>query len=354
MSESEDQTQAPSKRRIDEAKAQGVVARSPELTSAVGLLAAVVLIGALGGSLATALQDAIRSPFVELTAFHADLETITAFISAILFRVMLPLVGIVFGVVAAMIVAHQAQVGGLWAPSLIAPDLSRIWSPAGFDWSAKAGRGMWGIAKAAIVVAVVAWAIRSEFVAMHAIAYMSARQVAVASAMIMKGLAYKIGLATLVLGLADYLMARQRVDAMLRVTPDQNREEQKAIEGDPAVRSRRMSMAKAWRADPGDVLKEAVIVVTGPAGLAVVLGGDGPPGKITVKAIGRGGSGAKLQKNAKKLGIPVVANNAISVHFSGTAARNQALSATLSQQLADLWPKTPTTLPLPVSARSPR
>ncbi len=48
---SEDRTQPPSKRRRQLAREQGQVAHSPELTSAAGWLAAVVLLGVMGDDL---------------------------------------------------------------------------------------------------------------------------------------------------------------------------------------------------------------------------------------------------------------------------------------------------------------
>src|SRR4051812_18256248 len=119
---SEDRTQAPSKRRRDEARSRGLVARSPELTAAVGLLAAVALVGALGGSLASGLIDVLRAPFVDAPTSPPDLAAVAIMIRAVAFRVIAPLAGILVGVLVAMLAAHQAQVGGLWTPGLLAPD----------------------------------------------------------------------------------------------------------------------------------------------------------------------------------------------------------------------------------------
>ncbi|MDB5351250.1 MAG: flagellar biosynthesis pathway, component FlhB [Planctomycetota bacterium] len=335
---SEDRTQAPSKRRRDEARSRGMVARSPELTAAVGLLAAVALLGAWGGALASGLLDVIRAPFVASPSWDTDAIAVSASIRAVVVHVMMPLCGILGGVVVAMIAAHQAQVGGLWAPSLLSPDLARIWSPSGPDWGTRAARGVWGIAKTAIIVAVVAWSIRSEVATMTALSRMETPDLARSSGTILKGLAYTLGLALLALGLLDYYLALGRVEAMLRVTPDEHREDQKAIDGDPAVRSRRQSLARAWRSDPGEILTGAVVVVTGSSGLAVVLGGEGPPGKITVRGIARGTSGAVLKRSAERAGLIVVESPLLARHFAGASARTHALPEALGRELATIWP----------------
>ena len=106
---SEDRTQAPSKRRRDEARARGVVARSTELTAAVGLLAAVALLGAWGGSLATGLIELVRAPLVATPSWNADVIAISVTIRAGVVRVMMPLGAILGGVVVVMITAHQVH-----------------------------------------------------------------------------------------------------------------------------------------------------------------------------------------------------------------------------------------------------
>lgn len=333
---SEDRTQAPSKRRRDEARAQGVVARSSELTAAVGLLAAVTLLGAWGGSLASGLLDLIRTPL--LASLAPDADTVTAMILAAAFRVIFPLTGLLGGVVVAMVAAHQAQVGGLWVPGLIGPDLDRLWPLSGGDWASRAARGVWGIAKAAVVVAVVALSIRGEFGAMATLARMETRDLALSCGTLLKALAYTVGLGTLCLGLVDYFLANRRVEAMLCVTPDQQREDQKAVDGDPAVRSRRNRLSRSWRSDPSDLLAGAALVLTGPAGLSVVLGGEGPPGKVLVRGSARGASGATLRRSAERAGLPVVESPSLALHFAAASARNHTLPEDLRRSLVAIWP----------------
>ena len=61
---SEDRTQPPSKRRRQMAREQGQAAHSPELTAAVGWVAAVALLGFFGDDLAVALTGLVRGSLV--------------------------------------------------------------------------------------------------------------------------------------------------------------------------------------------------------------------------------------------------------------------------------------------------
>ena len=335
---SEDRTQAPSKRRRDEARARGVVARSPELTAAIGLLAAVAMLGAWGGSLASACVELVRTPFLMSTS-PDGIEAVAILIRASAMRVFLPLAAIVLGVSLAMIAGHQAQVGGMWASNLIAPDLRRVWSPSGADWASRAGRGAWGIAKAALLVVVAAWAIRHDWPTLAAMHGQAASVLGSTAAASLRRVAFALGMAALVLGLVDYWFAHRRVEELLRTTLEENREDAKAIEGDPAVRARRLRLAKSWRADPREVLAGAVVVVTGPGGLAIVLGGEGPAGTVIVRASARGASGAMLRRSAERAGLSVVASPLLAMHFAGSSARTAALPESLRLALAEAWPR---------------
>ena len=333
---SEDRTQAPSKRRREEARARGLVARSPELTAAIGLLAAVALVGAWGGPLASACVDLLRTPFL-MDASPEGIGAVSALVRGSAVRVLVPLMGIVLGVSLAMIAAHQAQVGGLWASNLIAPDARRLWSPSVADWASRAVRGAWGIAKAALLVVVAAWAIRQEWTTLAGLHGRDVSALASTAAASLRRLTFALGLAALAVGLIDYLLAHRRVEEVLRTTPEENREDTKAVEGDPAVRARRLRLAKAWRADPGEVLAGSVVVLTGPAGLAVVLGGEGPPGKVIVRASARGASGAMLKLSAERAGLRVIESAALARHFASPAARTQALPESLGCALVEAW-----------------
>jgi flagellar biosynthesis protein FlhB len=199
-------------------------------------------------------------------------------------------------------------------------------------------RGAWGIAKAFLLVLVAAWAIRSEWTILESLGRRGHLDFATTSAAAIRRLAFALGIATLALGLLDYFMARRRVEAALQTTPEESREEAKSIDGDPAVRARRLRLAKSWRADPGEILNGAVIVLSGPGGLAVVLGGNGPLGKVVVKGSARGASGAMLKKSANRAGLTVVDSPELARHFATASARTQVLNAVLRQELAEIWP----------------
>src|SRR5207253_2411193 len=109
-----------------EARERGQVAHSSELTAAVGLLAATFLLGVFGGPLAAVLLGLLREPLTGPPILLADPVEVVAWLRHLASAVALPLGTIALGAAAAAIAAHQIQVKGLWVPSLLAPDLTRL------------------------------------------------------------------------------------------------------------------------------------------------------------------------------------------------------------------------------------
>ena len=86
---------------------------------------------------------------------------------------------------------------------------------------------------------------------------------------------------------------------MLRTTPEQQREDRRVMEGDPAARAQRQSVARAWRADSPELLAGASLLLTGPGGLTLVLAGGPPPRRVTVRTVIKGNAGLKLRRSAE-------------------------------------------------------
>src|SRR4051794_30519033 len=93
--EGEDRTQDASKTRLQQAREQGHVPHSAELTAAAGLLAATVLLGVWGDDLASALIALLRDPLTGPPSLTASPEEVVARLRQMAFAVAIPLGSIV-------------------------------------------------------------------------------------------------------------------------------------------------------------------------------------------------------------------------------------------------------------------
>lgn len=344
---SEDRTQEPSRRRRDLARQRGQVARSPELTAAVGMLAAVVLIGAWGGDLTAALVRLVREPLETASpspaaAIPGDPAVLVDSLRGAAGAVALPMGMILGGVVLAMIAAHQIQTGGLWAPGLLTPDIQRLWagSGGGEGLTARLVRGVWGLLRALAIVAIAAWMIRADLPALAGLTRLEVPSLARAAGALLKGFAYAVGLALLGLGLLDFVGQYRRLEARLRLSPDQQREELKAADGDPELRARRIRLARSWLREPREAMTGATLVVTGPGGVAVLLGGSPPPGRVAVRLVARGAAAATLRRTAERAGLPHIEAPSLARWFAQarSAGNGASLPPELAAELAAIWP----------------
>jgi len=337
---SEDRTQAPSKQRREMARERGQVAHSPELTGAAGLLAATAALWAWGDGLAAALLAAVRSPLTDALPASADAAEVVARLRHLALGVAWPLLAVPAAAAVAALAAHQAQVRGLWAPGLLAPDPSRLWGPGGGpDLAARAGRGAWGLAKAAVVVAAAAWVLHSDAPAFPRLGGLDAPDLARACGRLMRSLTLVLAAATVVLGLVDFALRHARLEAALRLSPEEHREDLRSAEGDPALRGRRRRLARSLRGDDEAAqLVGASLLVTGPAGLAVVLAGGPPPGRVTVRTIVSGASGDRLRRAASASGLPHADSPPLAFRLARRRPPTLPLTPELLAELAPLWP----------------
>ncbi len=344
---SEDRTQEPSMRRRLLAREQGQVARSPELTGASALLAASALLWGWGDDLFTGLIKVVRNPWLGDLGVPDQGESSVELVGRMqtaLAGVAVPGSIILGGSVLAAILVHQAQVGGLFAPSLLAPDPSRLWAlnlddeGGGEGWVGRAGRGLWSIIKAAVVVAVAALVIQAHLADFDRLSRADVPGMAAAAGGLIRSTALILAIATAILGLIDYALQRTRFEATLRMTSDEHREDLRSADGDPALRSRRRNLAKSLRGDAPELLKGASLAITGPSDLAIVLAGGPPPRRVTIRSSAHGPAGQKLRKAAITANLTVI--EAPDLARVLAQLRTPIIPPQLLPTLQEAWPDT--------------
>lgn len=340
---SDDRTQPPSKRRRQLARERGQVAHSPELTAAAGWLVAVAALGFHGGDLAQGMVGLTRRGVIEASTLGTDPASLAALVQRLMFPLLAPLGTIIAGFAVGATAAHQLQVRGLWAPALLAPDPSRLWSP-GRNGGLNAGleRVAWAIIKAAVLASVSFWLVRTGWIELERLSSLEFPALAVALGRAMLYPARVLGLVMLVLGLADYGLRYVRFEASLQTTREEQREDQRMMEGDAGARSRRMRLARAWRGDAPELLAGASLIVLGAGGLTVVLAGGPPPRRLTLRTIAQGNTGRRLRQTAHAARMPHVDApelvRRLAAHAAADPLARTPVPAALMSELSALWP----------------
>lgn len=341
MSDGEDRTQAPSKRRLDQARERGLAPHSPDLTAAVGLLGAALAVSAFGGPLIDTLLQLVRDPFGGVVSPEGlgavDAGAVVGRLRGLAVGLAGPLLGVLGGFWIGAVVGHQAQVRGLWAPGLLAPDFGRLWTLGqgeGPDPAAHVGRGLWALARAAVIATVAVWIVRSDASQLQSLSRLDTPALATAAAGALRHVLLSLAAATLTLGLVDFGLQYHRFQNALMLSPDQHREDSRAAEGDPVARSRRRQAARALL---GDDLAGATLAVEGPGGFIAVLDGGPPPRAVTVRALANGPSARRLRKAVTSAKLPTVDDPDLARKLAQRRTPSLPLNAELLGDLARHW-----------------
>ena len=336
---SEDRTQPPSKRRRQMARRQGQAAHSPELTAAVGWLAAVVILGFAGDKLAIALTELVRGSLSHPIHVADDAGAIAAHIRNSIMGLVWPFAAILGGFAGGAFAGHQLQVRGLWATSQIVPDPGRLWRfSKGPGTSTLFVQSTWSLAKGIILVTAAACALGAGWSDFLRQSSLEAPNLAQAAGQIVMRVSWVLAGVLLAAGLVDYLLRYRRFEAMLRTTPAEQREDQRVVEGDPAARAQRRRAARSMRGDSPELLAGAALLLSGPAGLTLVIAGGPPPRRVSIRTVAKGGTGLKLRRLAEENGIPRVDDAALAQRLARRPASGSTIAAELIAELAAIWP----------------
>jgi flagellar biosynthetic protein FlhB len=311
--EDEGRTEEPSEHKLRKAREEGKVAKSVEVTSAVMLLAGILTVAVLSGSM-------LRTLLAMLTWFFSNAASPNALSGALLrvflgylVRISLPLLVIMFIVAVA---GNVIQVGFLFTSKPIVPDASRI-VPRFGRWLQRAfgsTEALFNLAKSIIKVAVIAVIaylnIRGEIPRLTRLAlapFFSA--VALVSSIALR-IVVEAAVLLLAFGALDYWFQRRQHLEALKMSRQEVKEERKMYEGDPLVRSRlRERMREIMRRNMLKAVPKADVVITNPTHYAVALEYDrAVMAAPTVTAKGADIVAAKIREVAAEHRVPVVEN----------------------------------------------
>jgi flagellar biosynthesis protein FlhB len=298
-------THKPTPKRVREFRKRGDIAMSRDVTAIAALVG-----GALGTTLCAGRAGAALTDFTRASAATAAggaAPQAGDATHAFLVAALPALVGAVLGA----IVAGLAQLG--WPPALRRPsfDLSRVFSGGSLKeaWSPKAAARRAGVAaaKIAAVGAVVFAIVKSEIARGFAATTPGEIAGRISGAVVRLSIAAAVALA--LLAAADYLLARRRIDAKMKMTPDEIRRELREQEGDPQVKGkRRRRMREIAKRRMVSEVKAADVVVVNPTHYAVALRYDSSKdGAPRVVAKGTDEVAERIREIARQAGVPIVA-----------------------------------------------
>lgn len=307
-----EKSEAPTPRRRQEAREEGDVARSADLTSGLILFGSVLLMWAFGlrmlGALKAMMHTMLAGAWADNTAKPGDVGTVVAVAGDYAAQALLP---IALGVVVLALIGGLLQVGIMVTFKPLTPKLSKISPISGakqlFSLRSLVRFGM-SLAKVIVVAAVAAWCVHEDLPALVGLVSLDVQPLLAAAGSLVFWLAIKIAAVLLLLGLLDFAYQKWQKEQEMKMTKQEVKEEFKRMEGDPLVKQRRARVARqlAMQRLAQDVPK-ADVIVTNPTHYAVALQYDGDS-MAAPKVIAKGADymALRIRQLAAAHGVPVV------------------------------------------------
>jgi len=306
-----DKTQEATPHRRRQAREEGQVARSQDLGSAVLLLLGLVCLLLLGGGLIEYLGQYTRGQLGGAAWLRADGQFVVSQWTAAMLslaRYLLPIMGLLF--VGAVLV-NMLQVGILFLPQKLAPDLTRIDPIKGFGRVfslAGVMRLTFGVFKIAVIAGVALASLYGERETILGLSGLVVPEIGRYLLEVLLLTSLKIGLALLVLAILDFGFQRWKHEQDIRMTTQEVREEMKNLEGNPEVIARRKHVQRQLALTRlSSSVPKADVVVTNPTELAVAIQYE--PESMAAPIVVAKGAGViaeRIRRLAIEHNIPIV------------------------------------------------
>lgn len=337
-----EKTEQPTPRKLRKAQERGQVAQSRELAAAVTLLVLLLALAVLApglfrwsksqleSGLSIGTTDALSSPEALLNVLHRNLIDIAI--------VTLPL----FAALSLAGIFTSIAVGGL------------AFTPGGlrFNWNAvnpahvvqslfskrSLVRLLASILKLFFVSIIVWFYLRNKLEALAALRWAWSNEIMAAMAKIIFGLGLRVGLAILIIGLADAFYQKWQHVQELKMTRQEVKQERKDTEGAPEIKARirRIQFEMSMRRLRQEIPKASVILVN-PTHVAVALKYEARTMEAPVLlAKGADHLAERIIGIGRSYGIPIVRRPQIARAIYATVKPGQPIPESLYMAVAEV------------------
>ena len=314
MGDDQEKTEDPTEQKRREAREQGQVAKSADVTAAAVLGAAAALLWVGGTGLAEDLAGLLAASFavVTPTLSASDAAARGKEIAELLTNSLLPgLLGMALAAAAGML----GQFGVLLSPQALSPKWSRVNPISGFgrllSMRAVARLGG-GVAKLLVLVGVSGLVVSAWLPDLIGLVGAGPSAILGRIHRAIAELAAWLAGALAALALSDYLFQRWQHEKDLKMSKQQVRDEQKNQDGDPTVKNRRKE-AHRKLASARDLrhVADADVVLTNPTHFSIALryNDDLPAPQVVAK--GADELAFRIRELAKEHGVPILERPAL-------------------------------------------
>jgi flagellar biosynthetic protein FlhB len=271
----DDKTEAPTPRKLEQAREKGDIVYSPEVAAALSLIAVTGIVAFLSGPIVTEMARGFIGFIAMPDQYSADSGGLRAVAVAASWKTLA-----IFGMGAlalavAAFAARYVQDRPTFTAERLSPKLDKLDPVKGFGrvfGKAAVAAFLKSLAKLAMVGAALAWALWPRDASIQELSLLDPRALLPFVRERAVSMLIALASAAALIAIIDYVATRQSYMKRLRMTPREVKEEFRQSEGDPMVKAklRRIRQEKAKQRMMQNV-PQASVVITNPTHYAVAL-----------------------------------------------------------------------------------
>lgn len=322
--ESGEKTEAPTGKRLEDARADGQIAKSPELTTAAFLLGSTMTLSIAGPPLWRFLLDTMGQSLATSSDLERTGVSSIPWLQTMGFRTLVAMIGLMGALAAIAVMMGLLQTGGLLTSKPMMPKFSRI-NPMNNVGKILGKQSFVELAKQLLKLLIVSWAVYATL----SDAWPDIQGLALQDPYALMDIAQRYGIGLLknagmmflVLAGLDYAWQRYTTMEGLKMTKQSVKEEHKSQEGDPEIKHRRRAVGRERiRRQMFAAVPKADVVIVNPVHIAVAIKYDPSVAPAPyIVAIGQRKIALRIKELAFQHGVPVIENKPLARALIATA-----------------------------------
>ena len=336
-----EKTEAPTAKRREDAFLEGKVPRSPELNAAALFLTAALVVNSVGPGVGTQLVALFGATLAQLGDGARDPGRAIVLLRTTGFAAMKIIGLLVAGFGVAVLAVAGVQGRGLVSAQPLEPKWERI-SPLANAKRLFSTQPLADLVKSLAKMGIVAWAVSGVLMqGWGELSDLGSRDLMAMFPVVQHQVVQMLknaGLAYLALAALDYVYQLWQYEKSLKMSKEDVRQETKQNEGDPMLRHRMRSLARARiRRQMFEDVRQADVVIVNPTHIAVALRYDPvkAPAPI-VLAMGQRKIAERIKALAFEHKVPVIENKPLARALLASAHVGQMIPAELYAAVAEV------------------
>ncbi|MGH6641887.1 MAG: flagellar biosynthesis protein FlhB [Bradyrhizobium sp.] len=313
--DSDDKTEDPTQKRLDDAHAKGDVAKSQEVNTWFVIAGATLVLstfsGSIGGGILMPLRNLIANSGMLRTDGTALLQLGNTLGIAILAAIGVPLLMLMIAAIAGNMIQHRL----VWSAESLTPKFSKVSPGAGFkrvfgkQALANFLKGVFKLVALGVVMMAVLWPERHRLESF--LAFDPAAILGITTSLTLHLMGAVVAMLAAV-AIADYFFQYRQWFERQKMSLQEIKDEFKQSEGDPHIKGkirqlRQQRMKKRMMA----AVPSASVIITNPTHYSIALSYDRGMSAPVCVAKGVDNIAFKIREIAKKHDIPIVENVAL-------------------------------------------